>query len=84
MEGTDPKHQDSGRVLAVTPAIGVASFDTISLWQNTADYAWQTETQTGIKFTVENAREVFPVARKVSTLRDRCWPSGLVSEWISS
>ena len=96
----------SCRVLSVTPTIGVASSSMISLWQKTADYAWQTETQSGsgtrkssdwslsvedrtlytgfINLTVDNAKDVFPVARKVSILKDQCWPSGLVSRWRSS
>ncbi len=33
--------------------------------QKTADYAWQTETQTGIKFAVDDAREVFPMVGRM-------------------
>ena len=44
--------------------------------QDTADHAWQTEMQTGIKFTVENARDVFPVVKRLSISSDLC----LVSE----
>ncbi len=32
-----------------------------------------------ISLTVDDGRDVFPVARKVSILRDLCWPFGLVS-----
>ncbi len=43
----------------------------LSLWQNTADYAWQTGMQTGTKLPAKRVSEVLPMVSEVwtSTIR---------------